>query len=143
MISSSALNGLSSTLLRVLTLFLSVFAGSTAFGQADIATYQGADRTQKLIEGGKKERTFTIYSSATTEDMAALTSAFEKKYGVKVQLWRASSENIIQRAVTEARGGRFAVDVIETDDTAMEALHRENLLQVVKTPLLQDLIAQA
>ena len=47
--------------------------------------------------------------------MAALTAAFEKKYGIKPQVWRASSENIIQRAATEARGGRFDVDVFETD----------------------------
>jgi len=38
-----------------------------AYGQADIATYQGADRSQKLLEGAKKEGTLTIYSSATVE----------------------------------------------------------------------------
>ena len=70
---------------------------------------------QKLIDGAKKEGTFTIYTSATVDDMAVLTAAFEKKYGVKPQVWRASSENIIQRASTEARGGRFDVDVFETD----------------------------
>ena len=105
-----------------------------ALAQADIATYQGADRTQKLLEGAKKEGTLTIYTSATVDDMTALTTAFEKKYGIKPQVWRASSENIIQRASTEARGGRFDVDVFETDGVAMEAIHREKLLQVVKTP---------
>ena len=60
---------------------------------------------QRLIEGAKKEKTFTIYTSATVDDMAVLTAAFEKKYGIKPQVWRASSENIIQRASTEARGG--------------------------------------
>jgi len=118
-------------------------SGSGAWGQADIATYQGADRTQKLIEGAKKEGRLTIYSSATVEDLAALTSAFEKKYGIKVQVWRASSENIIQRATTEARGNRFDVDVFETDGVAMEAIYREKLLQEVKTPLLADLMPEA
>jgi iron(III) transport system substrate-binding protein len=116
---------------------------SAVLGQSDIATYQGADRTERLVAGGKKEGTVSIYSSATTEDLAALTSAFEKKYGVKTTVWRASSEDIIQRAVTEARGGRFAVDVVETDDTALEALNREQLLQPVKTPHLADLVPQA
>ena len=51
--------------------------------------------------------------------MTALTTAFTKKYGVKTQVWRASSENIIQRAATEARGNRFDVDVFETDGVAM------------------------
>jgi iron(III) transport system substrate-binding protein len=125
--------------------FLSILAitGPAAYAQADIATYQGADRNQKLLEGAKKEGTLTIYSSATVEDMTALTTAFTKKYGVKTQVWRASSENIIQRAATEARGNRFDVDVFETDGVAMEAIHREKLLQEVRSPLLADLMPQA
>ena len=125
--------------------FLSVLAitGPAAYAQSDIATYQGADRSQKLIEGVKKEGTLTIYSSATVEDMTALTTAFTKKYGVKTQVWRASSENIIQRAATEARGNRFDVDVFETDGVAMEAIHREKLLQEVRSPLLGELMPQA
>jgi iron(III) transport system substrate-binding protein len=118
-------------------------AASPALAQADIATYQGADRTQRLIEGAKKEGTLTIYTSATVDDMAALTGAFEKKYGVKVNVWRASSENIIQRAATEARGNRFDVDVFETDGVAMEAVHREKLLQVVNSPYIKELIPAA
>lgn len=117
--------------------------GTAAHGQADIATYQGADRSQKIIEGAKREGTLTIYTSATVEDMAALTSAFEKKYGIKTQVWRASSENIIQRASTEARGNRFDVDVFETDGVAMEALYREKLLQEVRSPYLSELMPQA
>jgi iron(III) transport system substrate-binding protein len=75
--------------------------------------------------------------------MTALTSAFQKKYGIKTSVWRASSENIIQRAATEARGNRFDVDVFETDGVAMEAIHREKLLQVVKSPFFTDLVPAA
>ena len=125
--------------------FLSILAvaDTAAYGQADIATYQGADRSQKVLDGAKKEGTLTIYSSATVDDMTALTTAFTKKYGVKTQVWRASSENIIQRAATEARGNRFDVDVFETDGVAMEAIYREKLLQEVRSPLLADLMPQA
>src|SRR3954464_7645127 len=122
---------------------LLAIGSAPAWAQSDVATYQGADRMQKLIEGAKKEKTFTIYTSATVDDMAVLTAAFEKKYGIKPQVWRASSENIIQRASTEARGGRFDVDVFETDGVAMEAMRREKLLQVVKSPYLADLIPAA
>ncbi len=48
---------------------------------AEIATYQGADRAQRLIEGAKREGTLTFYSNAPTEDNTALVGAFEKKYG--------------------------------------------------------------
>ncbi len=106
---------------------------------AELATYGGPDRTQKLISGAKKEGTVTVYTSANFEDMAVVTAAFEKKYGVKVRVWRGSSENVVQRSVTEARGGRFDADVFETGGAAMESLHREKLLQEVKSPVLADL----
>src|SRR5262245_46365614 len=77
---------------------LLALGATPASAQADIATYQGPDRMQRLIEGAKKEGRLTIYTSATVDDMAVLTAAFEKKYGIKASVWRASSENIIQRA---------------------------------------------
>ena len=36
---------------------------------------------------------------------------FQKKYGVKVQLWRGLSEEVVQRVITEAKGRRYSVDV--------------------------------
>ena len=110
---------------------------------APIATYTGADRMQKLIEGAKKEGEFTIYSSAPADDLAAFTGAFEKKYGIKAKIWRASSEKVLGRGITEARGNRFEADVYETNGPELEALHREKLLQVVKSPSLTDLVPQA
>ena len=111
-------------------------AGSTT---ADIAAYAGPDRTEKLIAGARREGTVTVYTSASSEDMAVVATAFEKAYGVKVRVWRASSENVVQRSVTEARGGRYDADVFETGGSAMESLHREKLLQQVKSPILADL----
>jgi len=90
--------------------------------------------------GAKKEGTVYCLTSANVDDMAVVTAAFEKKYGVKVRVWRGSSENVVQRSVTEARGGRYDVDVIETGGAAMESLHRENLLQKVKSPSQADSI---
>jgi len=110
---------------------------------AEIAAYQGADRTARLVEGARKEGTLTLYGSAPVDDLAAVTAAFEKAYGVKVRMWRASSENIVQRAVTEARGGRFDADAFETNDPEMEALHREGLLQDVNSPHVAELIPAA
>ena len=51
----------------------------------------GGDAVERLIAGAKKEGVLTIYSSVTTDDMRVLVAAFEKKYGVKMQFWRASS----------------------------------------------------
>jgi iron(III) transport system substrate-binding protein len=130
------------------TLFSSSLIGADLFASepqlsAPIATYAGADRMQKLIEGAKKEGELTIYTSAPTDDMTALTAAFEKKYGIKSKVWRASSEKVLGRGITEARGNRFDADVYETNGPELEALHREKLLQAVKSTNLGDLIPQA
>src|SRR5262249_43923332 len=78
-----------------------------ASASAEAAYYAGTDRTEKLIAGARKAGTVTVYTSANLEDMTVLGDAFEKKYGVKVRVWRASSEQVVQRGVTEARAGRF------------------------------------
>jgi iron(III) transport system substrate-binding protein len=107
---------------------------------AELAAYSGADRTERLIAGAKKEGVINIYSSITVDDMKVISSGFEKKYGVKLQAWRASSESILQRAMVEARGGRFEVDAIETSAAEMESLHREKMLQAIKSPVLADIV---
>jgi iron(III) transport system substrate-binding protein len=129
---------------------LAPFAAAPVFAQtkaaatsAEVALYDGADRAQRLVEGAKKEGTVVIYTSAPPDDMAILAAAFEKKHGVKLQVWRASSEKVVQRTVTEARGNRFEVDIIETNGPDIEALHREKLLQEVRSPHLADLIPGA
>src|SRR5688572_13132019 len=110
---------------------------------ADVAAYSAPDRMQKLIEGAKKEGELNIYTSAQQDDMGALVSAFEKKYGIKVSVWRASSEKVLQRAIQEARGNRNTMDIAETNGPELESMHREKILTAVKSPHLSDLIAPA
>ena len=103
--------------------------------------YQGADREARLAAEAKKQREVVIYTSLNLKDSVPLTEAFEKKTGLKVQLWRASSEKVLQRAITEARAGRFACDIIETNGPEMEACYREKLLEEFYSPHFKDLPA--
>ena len=96
--------------------------------------YQGADREQRILDGAKKEKQVTVYTSLNLKDSVPITQAFEKKYGVKVELWRSSSEKVLQRAVTEARAGRYSVDAFELNGPEMEALYREGLLEQFYSP---------
>jgi iron(III) transport system substrate-binding protein len=114
--------------------------GATA---ADVGLYAGADRLQKIVAGAKKEGALNIYTSAQSNDLGAVVAAFEKKYGIKASVWRAGSENVLHRAVEESRGNRFTVDIVETNGPELESLHREQILQLVKSPYLADLIAPA
>jgi iron(III) transport system substrate-binding protein len=110
---------------------------------AEVAGYQGPDRDKRLIEGARKEGEVTVYSSMPVDDNTALFDAFEKKYGIKVKVWRGSSEDIVRRTLAEIRGGRFDVDVIVNNGLGLEPLHREKVLQAVKSPHLGELIPQA
>ena len=109
------------------------FAQAARGAMAEFAGYEGADRTQRLVDGAKKEGPLSIYTSAQSEDMGALVAGFEKKYGLKSTTWRAGSEKVLQRAVTEARAGRHTVDVIETNGPELESMSREKVLQAVKS----------
>lgn len=121
-----------------------VLAQTPARGSApELANYAGADRQQRLVDGAKKEGNLAIYTSAQSDDMGALVAGFEKKYGVKVSVWRAGSEKVLQRAVTEARGNRHTVDIIETNGPELESMSREKILQAIKSPYLAQLIPQA
>jgi iron(III) transport system substrate-binding protein len=110
---------------------------------AEIAAYSGPDRMARLIAGAKKEGEVDVYTSETIDDVAALDAAFQKKYGVRLNLWRGSANDILQRTVLEARGGRFAVDAIETGAITMESLYREQLLQRVASSAFADLKPEA
>ncbi len=101
--------------------------------------HQGADREAKLLERARKEGQVAIYTSLNLKDSVPITEAFEKKTGVKCQLWRASSEKVLQRSITEARAGRHAADVFETNGPELEALYREKLLEEFHSPHFSDL----
>ena len=118
-------------------------AGGADSPHKAIYMYKGGDRAQRLLDGAKKEREVVMYTSLNLKDSVPLTEAFEKKTGIKVQLWRASSEKVLQRAITEARAGRFSPDILETNGPEMEALYRERLLEEFFSPHFTDLPAAA
>jgi len=105
----------------------------------DIFNYQGPDREKRLIEKAKLEGALTIYTSLAPTEARPMVEAFEKKYGIKVELWRAISERVIQRTVSEAKAGRHTVDVVATNGPEMELLSREKILTQFFTPHAADL----
>jgi len=90
-----------------------------------------------------QDKTVVLYTSLAPTESGPLGQAFEKKTGIKVEIWRALSEKVVQRALTEARAKRNAVDVIETNGPEMEMLAREKLFAELKSPYLADIPAAA
>ena len=105
-----------------------------------LAEYPGADRMERLAAAAWKEGAVTLYTTIAEKDLPVIFKPFEQKYGVKVSIWRAGTDKVLQRAVTEARAGRHDVDVIHFGSPEMEALAREKLLIPVASPVHKDLL---
>ncbi len=116
-----------------------VASAQTPEKNQSVYLYQGADRAQRLAERARKEGTLVVYTSLATSESVPLTQAFEKKHGVKVQLWRSLSDQVVRRALNEAKARRHVVDVVETNGPELEALARERVLAQFFSPHIADI----
>ena len=106
-----------------------------------ILLYKGVDRDKRLLDKARQEGSVSVYTSLAPTEAKPLVEAFEAKYGVKVEMWRGQSEGVVQRVISEARGKRHAVDVVETNGPEMESLAREQLLAEFFSPHVADIPA--
>src|SRR3989441_7495157 len=96
---------------RLVLYFAALAIASSALAQdTSLLRCEGADRVQKVVAAAKKEGSFMLYTSFAEKDLPRLTAAFEKRYGVKVRVWRSASEKVLQRAVIETGAGRHEFD---------------------------------
>src|SRR5882762_1505591 len=129
-------------LLQVLALGAACIASANAQSpekNAAVYLYEGADRAQRLADRARQEGTLVVYTSLATSESVPLTQAFEKQYGVKVELWRSLSDQVVRRALNEAKARRHVVDVVETNAPELEALARERVLARFSSPHIADI----
>jgi len=100
-----------------------------------VVSAQGPDR----VAAAKKEGVLTLYTSIAEKDISTLVKPFESKYGIRVEVWRAGTANVLQRTVAEARARRYDADVIHIGAPEMEALAREQILLPITSPLQEVL----
>src|SRR4026209_482749 len=98
---------------------LVLFVVSVLFPPAHAAT---------LEEGARAEGEVVLYSSLNNEQIVTLVDAFKKKYpAIKPSFYRGTSERVLQRASTEAKAGRFAVDVMTSAGFQVQLLKDSGL----------------
>ncbi|MBI4526420.1 MAG: extracellular solute-binding protein [Deltaproteobacteria bacterium] len=86
-------------------LFALVLQNAVGWGQT------GAD--PKLIEGAKKEGEVIWYTTMTLDQSKQVVDRFEKKYPfIKPTLFRTGGGPLLNKILTEVRGGRHAWDVL-------------------------------
>jgi iron(III) transport system substrate-binding protein len=104
-----------------------------------VVVYASLAAAQPNLAAAKKERTLTLYTTIAEKDLATLTKPFESKYGIKVVVWRAGTDKVLQRSIAEARAKRYDADVIHFGSPEMEALSREKILLPIKSAVHKDL----
>jgi iron(III) transport system substrate-binding protein len=102
---------------------------------ADVASYKGSDRQERILEGAKREGKVVWYTTLT--EYRKIADVFESKYpGIKVEAYRTSSSPLITRVLSEAEAGRHFVDVIETTSPSLRVFQEHDLLEPYYSPYL-------
>ena len=109
------------------------------FATGDLAWSQSDERT-KLVEAAKKEGKLDWYTSTNITESKPLLDDFEKAYGIKGEIIRASGEKTLNRIVTEGRAGRWDFDVVTISE--VDALTDAKLLMAYRSPEARTFIPE-
>ncbi len=116
---------------------LPAFAQVKPMSVAELAAYNKPDREKVLYEGAKKEGKLLWYTSLTGGPNLEAPKVFETKYpGVKMAVYRASSDDLIARILQEAQAKRHLVDLIETTFPVLKVMQEYKLLAPYFSPYL-------
>jgi iron(III) transport system substrate-binding protein len=99
------------------------------------AAQPAGDATAKLIEGAKKEGQAVWYTTTTLDQSQQVVQAFEKKYPfIKVTLFRTGGGPLLNKILTETRGGLNAWDVVVGRGEMVLPLIDKKLLATYSSP---------
>ncbi len=85
--------------------------------------------TPELVEAARREGRVSWYTTLLIEQFARpLATAFEKKYGVKVDIYRGEPATLAARIGNEGRAGKMQSDVFDGINTA-PALKRQGFVE--------------
>ena len=92
---------------------------------AEVGALSGQERRDALVAKAEKEGELTIYTSMTSDIAASVVEAFEDTFDVKVSLYRAGSETVLQRVLQEQKAKFYGNDIVESNANEMFVLAKE------------------
>lgn len=93
-----------------------------------------SDHTAKLIEGAKKEAKLVWYTSMAVAESKPLLDAFSQRHPfIKVELFRATGESLLNRIQTETLAGKWGFDVVATAG-GIDILVQQKLMSPYMSP---------
>lgn len=93
-----------------------------------------AGSNPKLVEAAKKEGEIVYYTTMTLDQSKSVADRFEKKYGIRVTLFRTGGGPLLNKIFTESRGGRHDWDVVVGRGEMVLPLMQRKLLASYKSP---------
>ncbi|MPZ61461.1 MAG: extracellular solute-binding protein [Propionibacteriales bacterium] len=111
---------------------------------AELEGLDGQERLDRLQElAAEEDAEVTWYTTTPLEDSEPMVDAFAEEYGIDVELFRASSSDLLQRLLQEADAGRSDADLVTNNGEELHALDSEGLLAPLETPLRDDIADKA
>ncbi|MSP37168.1 MAG: extracellular solute-binding protein [Deltaproteobacteria bacterium] len=105
------------------------------------STSFGAERSQ--LDRAKREGKLVAYLAMNAADAVTVQTSFEKKYPqIKVELVRMGAPAILQRILTEHRGGKVFTDVVLGFGFVHYELAQQKLLAKYESPERNNYVAQ-
>jgi iron(III) transport system substrate-binding protein len=105
-----------------------------------VAGLGAGERTARLRELAQQEGASSqLYSPTANDQITGLLDGFSERYGITVEPYSATSEEVLQRLGSEERAGRTQADLIESNGTDLIVASGEGLLAPVTTPYAEPL----
>ena len=87
---------------------------------------------QALIDAAKKEGELNWYTTQIVNQyVRPAITAFEKKYGIKVNYFRANATDIALKVSTESKAGKVLADVVDGTATSVMLMREGHIMQWV------------
>jgi iron(III) transport system substrate-binding protein len=109
---------------------------------AKYAAMSGQQRVDALVEAAKKEGSLSVYTTNETLEKG-MVAAFKAKYGIKVTVFRGTTEDLRTRILQETGAKRIQNDVVETKDSEMAILDQKGLITPYKSDIADAVPAEA
>jgi len=88
----------------------------------ELSKLPAEERQKRLIAGARAEGKAVIYGNISADHQEWLRVDFNKRYGVKLDGYRASGERVANRLLTEARSNKLDADVLAPSNEHIPAL---------------------
>jgi len=86
------------------------------------------ERQKRLVTGARAEGKAIVYGNISADHLEKLRIDFDKRYGVKLEGYRASGERVANRLLTEARSGKLDADVMAPSNEHIPTLIKAGIV---------------